>query len=167
MRWEIRDVRGGHGGARGRHRGRERKGRHGGVPVHARAARLVRAVRRGIAGEEMHLGPALLGAHPELALARWRRGGLPLRVGGWCLGTRSVAGITLRGTVFLEAGADRSMRLLLHELEHVRQFRRDRRFPLRYLWESVRRGYAGNRYEAAADQSAEEALWSGTPRRPS
>ena len=41
----------------------------------------------------MALPAALLESFPELATARYRRGGLPLRIGGWALGARSVAGI--------------------------------------------------------------------------
>ena len=108
----------------------------------------------------------LLSAYPVLAEARWRRGGLPLRIGGWCLGASTVAGFTLGGTVFIASGTP-SARLLLHELAHVRQFRDAKSFPVRYLWESLLHGYARNRFEAEADQFAEEVLWSGTPRRPS
>ena len=55
----------------------------------------------------------------------------------------------------------------LHELGHVRQFRRDKTFPMRYLWESAWRGYSRNRFELEADQFAEEVLWSSTLRRQS
>jgi hypothetical protein len=46
--------------------------------------------------------------------------------------------------------ADR--RLVIHELEHVRQFRQYGflRFCALYLWESVRRGYYNNRFEIEA-----------------
>ena len=95
--------------------------------------------------------PAELTARfPELRLARYRRGGLAPRVGGWALGRRSVAGITLWRTVFLASDAPLSAELLLHELRHVQQFGASRAFPLRYLWESVRRGYGDNRYEQDA-----------------
>jgi len=124
------------------------------------------AVVRAIVGRPLALPPDVLRDFPSLSEGVWRIGGIFPRIGGWSLGRRTVAGITLGRTVFL--ATDRpGARLLLHELAHIRQYRRDRTFFLRYLWESVRRGYAGNRYEAAADQFAEEALWSGTPRRPS
>jgi hypothetical protein len=42
----------------------------------------------------------------------------------------------------------------LHELRHVHQFRASIAFPVRYLWESVRRGYHRNRYETDAQQYA-------------
>jgi hypothetical protein len=38
----------------------------------------------------------------------------------------------------------------LHELRHVHQFQGDRAFPLRYLWRSLRHGYANNPYESDA-----------------
>ncbi|WP_240410086.1 DUF4157 domain-containing protein [Flavisolibacter nicotianae] len=46
-----------------------------------------------------------------------------------------------------------------HEVEHVRQFRRYGflRFTVLYLWESLRRGYRNNRFEAEA-RAAENAL---------
>lgn len=44
--------------------------------------------------------------------------------------------------------------LLLHELAHVRQFARVRGFPVRYCWESIRRGYRRNRFEVEADAFA-------------
>ncbi len=89
---------------------------------------------------------------------RWRRGGLPPRVGGWCLGQSTVAGITLGRTVYLAPSAALAPELLLHELAHVEQFHRDRSFPLRYVWESLRRGYTHNRYEIEADAFAARLL---------
>ncbi len=46
-------------------------------------------------------------------------------------------------------------RLVIHELEHVRQFRRYGflRFVALYLWESARRGYYNNRFEVEARQA--------------
>lgn len=136
----------------------------------ARAVRLagatVRVARRETVGEPIALPPELTAAYPVLHEARWRRGGLPLRIGGWCLGQRTVAGFTFRSTIFLAPGP-MSVRLMLHELGHVRQYRRAKSFPIRYLLESLLHGYARNRFEAEADQFAEEVLWSGTPRRPS
>lgn len=118
-------------------------------------------------GTPMPLPQDLILAFPELASVSWRRDGLPLRVGGWLLGKKSVAGITLGTTVYIASHEAASVRLMLHELGHVRQFRRDKTFPIRYLWESVRRGYSRNRFELEADQFAEEVLWSSTQRRQS
>lgn len=102
-------------------------------------------------GRPYRLPEPLLARHPELGEARWRCGGLPPKIGGWALGQRSVDGITLGRTVFLAPHAVPSAALLLHELAHVHQFEREAAFPLRYLWESVRRGYRGNRYEIEAN----------------
>lgn len=103
-----------------------------------------------ILGREIALPDALGKRHPELAGIRLRRGGLPVRVGGWALGQSSVAAITLWRTVFVAHGVALEAELLLHELRHVHQFEASTAFPIRYLWESVRRGYRANRYEADA-----------------
>lgn len=113
---------------------------------------------RALIGEPLALSAALLAEYPELAEARYRRGGLPPRVGGWCLGVRTVAGITLGHTVWLAPEAHLTPHLLLHELAHVRQWRRVRWFAVRYLWESLRRGYASNTYEVEAERCARERL---------
>ena len=117
-------------------------------------AHLVRAVIGPILGHRMTLPPTLLERYPELAQARWRRGGLPVRIGGWCLGRATVAGITLGRTIWLAPRAPLSPELLLHELRHVHQFASDRTFPLRYVWGSLRYGYAQNPYETDARQFA-------------
>ncbi|MES2524446.1 MAG: hypothetical protein V4617_17235 [Gemmatimonadota bacterium] len=111
-----------------------------------------------VAGQHVALPGDLIERHPELASVRWRRGGLPPRVGGWALGQRSVLGITLGRTVFLAPHASLAPALLLHELAHVHQFERDVAFPVRYLWESLRRGYRGNRFEFEADSYAASLL---------
>lgn len=111
-----------------------------------------------VLGRAEALPPALVARHPELATARWRRGGLALRVGGWCLGQSTVSGITLWRTVFLAEHVGTPEPLLLHELAHVQQFARVRGFPVRYCWESLRRGYRGNRFEREADAYADRLL---------
>ncbi len=103
-----------------------------------------------LVGSGVELPGVLLKRHPELARMRVRRGGLPVRVGGWALGRRTVAAITLWRTVFVAPGVALDAELLLHELRHVHQFEESATFPLHYLWESVRRGYHANRYEAEA-----------------
>jgi hypothetical protein len=113
---------------------------------------------RALAGELVELPRALVARYPELGDAKWRRGGIPPRVGGWFLGRASVAAITLWRTVYLAPGVAPHPELLLHELGHVRQFGTSKWFPLRYLWESVRRGYSGNRYEHEAQAFAEARL---------
>jgi hypothetical protein len=75
---------------------------------------------------------------------------LPVRVGGWCLGQRSVAAITLWHTIWLAPDIVPPAELLLHELRHVAQFEASRAFPVLYLWESLRRGYVRNRFEVDA-----------------
>jgi hypothetical protein len=115
-------------------------------------------ILRPLLGRPVALPEALLRRYPELAEARWRVGGLPPRVGGWLLGTRTVAGITLWRTIFLAPGAPPSPALLLHELGHVRQFGRSRSFPLRYCLESLRRGYGRNSYEIEAEAFARRVL---------
>jgi hypothetical protein len=117
-----------------------------------------RTVIRVLVGELVELPRALVARYPELGDAKWRRGGIPPRVGGWFLGRASVAAITLWRTVYLAPGVAPHPELLLHELGHVRQFGTSKWFPLRYLWESVRRGYSGNRYEHEAQAFAEARL---------
>jgi hypothetical protein len=107
-----------------------------------------------VLGRPEVLPPALVRRYPELALVRLRRGGLLPRIGGWALRRSTVDAITLRGTVFLAPHASLDPRLLLHELRHVQQFFESRTFPLKYLWESLRRGYAGNVYELDARRYA-------------
>ena len=104
----------------------------------------------GLVGKPESLPGALGREFPELRGLRYRRGGLPLRLGGWALGQRTVAAITLGRTIFLAEVTELRAELLLHEFRHVEQFAERRTFPLRYIWESLRRGYRANRYEADA-----------------
>jgi len=62
----------------------------------------------------------------------------------------AAAAVTLGGTILVhpEAGIDEG--LLVHELVHVRQWREDRLFAVKYVAEWVRRGYRQNRYEVEA-----------------
>ena len=122
-----------------------------------RAAPLSALMHR-LVGRPIPLPRALLTHFPELAGARFRRGGLLPRVGGWCLGTRSVAGITLWRTVWLAPGVPLDPGLLLHELRHVHQFDASPLFPLAYAWESLRRGYQRNGYEVDARTFADRRL---------
>jgi hypothetical protein len=114
-------------------------------------------------GEPFAISAALREQFPELARARWRRGGLALRIGGWCLGRGSVTGITLWRTVYLHRDAPLDPELLLHELRHVDQFQSDRAFPLRYLWGTLRHGYQNNPYEADARAFAARRLAGANP----
>jgi hypothetical protein len=121
------------------------------------AAGLAR-LRAATIGQPVPLPDALVARYPELAQARWRVGGIAPRLGGWCLGQRSVAGITLWRTVFLARDAPMTPALLLHELRHVHQFQASRAFPAWYCWESVRRGYGANRFEVDANAFARRLL---------
>jgi hypothetical protein len=103
-----------------------------------------------VIGLPLELPPALVARYPELADARWRRGGVVVRIAGWCLGQSSVAAVTLWHTVWIAPGVNLSGELLLHELRHVHQFEASATFPLLYLWETLRRGYVGNRFEVDA-----------------
>lgn len=110
----------------------------------------LRRIVEALIGRPDRLPPELADAHPELALVRVRRGGLPTRVGGWALGRRQVAAITLWRTIFVAPPVPLEEELLLHEMRHVHQFLETSAFPVRYVWESLRRGYHGNRFEADA-----------------
>ena len=103
-----------------------------------------------VLGRAAPLPAALVARYPELAAIRLRTGGLPPRVAGWFLGRRTVSAITLWRTVFAAPDARLDAELLLHELRHVHQFHSSSAFPILYLWESLRRGYHANRYEADA-----------------
>jgi hypothetical protein len=105
---------------------------------------------------------AIVERFPELGTVRWRRGGLPVRLGGLFLGRASVAAITLWRTVFLGPHARLDPELLLHELRHVHQFQASPAFPLLYVWESLLHGYQRNRFETDARTYAAQRL-----RRPS
>jgi len=120
----------------------------------AGGSRLVRA----LIGDKIDLPVATLRRYPDLAQATYRRGGLPVRVAGWALGTGSAAAITLWRTIFIAPGTALSPELLLHELRHVHQFLERKTFPFSYLWQSVRYGYSRNVYEADARRYATHRL---------
>jgi hypothetical protein len=107
-----------------------------------------------IVGREERLPRAVLDEFPELAFARWRRGGALPRIAGWLLGRRSVAAVTLWRTVWLAREVNPDGELLLHELCHVEQFQSGPTFPLRYLWGSLRYGYHRNPFEVDARTNA-------------
>lgn len=113
-------------------------------------ARSLVALRRAVVGQPMTLPVDTVKRFPELNRATWRRGGLPVRVGGWCLGQRSVSAIALWRTIWLASDVVPSDELLLHELCHVEQFGARASFPLLYLWQSLRHGYVRNRFEVDA-----------------
>ena len=105
---------------------------------------------RVLIGRSTLLPRETLERYPELGHARYRRGGLPPRIGGWCLGQSTVSAIRLWRTVWLGDTTPFDSELLLHEVRHVAQFESSRAFPVLYLWESLRRGYHANRFEVDA-----------------
>jgi hypothetical protein len=115
-------------------------------------------MKGGIVGTQLKLPDGLSSEWPELREIRFRRGGFPLRVGGWMLGRATVAAITLGRTIFVAPDTRLDPELLLHELRHVQQFAERKTFPLRYIWESLRRGYWSNRYEVDARSYAASRL---------
>lgn len=119
---------------------------------------LLHRIAGALTGLPEELPGELRRAFPELGQMRLRRGGILPRLGGWCLGRATVAGITVGRTVWLAPGVPAAAELLLHELAHVRQFQAHRAFPLRYWWESLRRGYLANRYEVDARRFAASRL---------
>jgi hypothetical protein len=118
----------------------------------------ITAIGHAVIGRSESLDPALVQRYPELRNVRLRRGGIAPRIGGWALGRASVAAITLRRWVFIGPNIPVSAALLLHELRHVQQFEESALFPLKYLWASLRYGYARNPYEADAREYAERTL---------
>ena len=120
----------------------------------------------GVIGTPVPAPPALVRQYPMLAAVRFRRGGLPPRVGGWMLLRDTAAAITLWNTVWLAPRVPFSAELLLHELRHVHQFQASLGFPIRYLWESIRRGYSRNRFEVDARQYAATMLRAPGPELP-
>ena len=109
-------------------------------------SRLVKA----LIGEKLVLPEEMLRQYPDLAQARYRRGGLPVRIGGWSLGASTAAAITLWKTIFIAPNVVLDPELLLHELRHVHQFLEHKAFPVSYLWQSIRYGYTRNAYEVDA-----------------
>jgi hypothetical protein len=107
-------------------------------------------------GRRVRLSPTLRARYPELEGVSWRRGGIPVNVASLFLG--SAAAITLWRTVFLSPSVSPDDELLLHEFRHVQQFESSMTFPLRYLWESARRGYFANRFEVDAREYAAQRL---------
>lgn len=120
-------------------------------------SRLVKA----LIGEKLKIPEEILRRYPDLGQAHYRRGGLPVRIGGWALGTRSAAAITLWKTIFIAPNIALDPELLLHELRHVHQFLEHRTFPVSYLWQSVRYGYTRNAYEVDARRYSASRLRTG------
>lgn len=120
-------------------------------------SRLVKA----LIGEKLEIPDEVLRRYPDLAQARYRRGGLPVRIGGWSLGTSTAAAITLWRTIFIAPNTALDPELLLHELRHVHQFLEHKTFPVSYLWQSIRYGYTRNAYEVDARRYSASRLRTG------
>ena len=112
-------------------------------------------------GERIDLPEEMIRRYPDLAQAKYRRGGLPVRIGGWSLGTSTAEAITIWRTVFVTPTAVLDAELLLHELRHVHQFLEHRAFPVSYLWQSIRYGYTRNAYEVDARRYSASRLGTG------
>jgi hypothetical protein len=117
-----------------------------------------RLILAALIGKKIQLPPSIVERFPELATVHWRRGGIPVRVGGLFLGRTSVAALTLWRTVFLGKSVRLDPELLLHELRHVHQFQASPAFPLLYVLESLLHGYERNRFEADARAYAAQQL---------
>jgi hypothetical protein len=84
-----------------------------------------------------------------------RRGRLVPWIGG-VLGRfgRSAAAVTLGRTIVVNPSVRLTPALLAHELAHVRQWKGDPLFPVRYSLATLRRGYHDNPYEVEARAAA-------------
>jgi len=72
-------------------------------------------------------------------------------IGGHLSGMKqSAAGVAIGNQILLAPGVILSHRLLIHELEHVKQWQAEWLFLVWYTLESLRHGYYNNRYEVAA-----------------
>jgi hypothetical protein len=71
-------------------------------------------------------------------------GGVLGRMGG------PAAAVTLRRTIIVSPAYPITPALIAHELTHVRQWREDGLFPMRYALASLRHGYDQNPYEVEA-----------------
>jgi hypothetical protein len=109
-------------------------------------------------GQRIGLPDRIVRAHPDLSDVKLRRGGIMPRIGGLFLGQSTVEAITLWRTIYFGSHASVDADILLHELRHVQQFLEHRSFPVRYIWESLRRGYHQNRYEVDARSYAARRL---------
>jgi hypothetical protein len=113
---------------------------------------VIRLIAGVILGQSIPPPPALESLVPPGV--ELRRGRLVPLIGGVLAGMRgSAAAVALRRTIVLRPDVALTRRLLLHELEHVRQWEGDRLFPLRYSVETLRRGYRNNRYEREAREA--------------
>jgi len=89
--------------------------------------------------------------------------GVVIRAGRWIpvlgglMGSMSgpAAAVTLRRSIVVHPRYRLDEKLLAHELVHVRQWREDRWFPVKYALGSLRHGYWMNPYEVEARAEAD------------
>ena len=87
----------------------------------------------------------------------FREGRLIPWIGGVLAGMSGPAtAVTLGRTIVVARGARLSRELLAHELTHVRQWRADVLFPIRYTVAMLRHGYLDNPYEIEARLAARD-----------
>ncbi|HEX6069410.1 MAG TPA: hypothetical protein VFZ18_06285 [Longimicrobiaceae bacterium] len=115
---------------------------------------LIRRAAAAVLGPEVE-APVSLPADSVPAGVVLRRGRLIPWIGGLLAKSRHpAAAVTLRGTIILDPTAQLTPQLLEHELEHVRQWKADPLFPLRYTLATLRHGYYDNPYEVQARAAA-------------
>lgn len=126
---------------------------------------LLRRATAAVFGEPMEV-PASLPPDSVPPGVTLRRGRLVPWIGGMLVRSRhSAAAVTLRGTIIVNPSADLTLQLLEHELTHVRQWRADPLFPLRYTLATLRNGYYDNPYEIEARQAAASCTHPHSPER--
>jgi hypothetical protein len=128
---------------------------------------LIERLRAGLLGPPIQI-PHAGGAPPLPPGVVLRRGSLLPRLGGFFARMGGpAAAVTLGRTIVFHPGARVTRELLAHELEHVRQWREDALFPLRYTLATLRHGYHANPYEQAARAAARAAASSSPVEDPS
>lgn len=107
-----------------------------------------------VIGEPMEV-PASLPPDSVPPGVKLRRGRLIPLIGGLLGRMRHpAAAVTLGRTIIVNPSAVLTEELLEHELTHVRQWRADPFFPLRYTLATLRNGYHENPYEVEAREAA-------------
>lgn len=115
---------------------------------------LIEHARRVVFGARIHPPSDLpTGAVPPGV--QLRVGRLIPRIGGLLGRMRGPAhAVTLGRTIIVHPRFTLDDRLLAHELVHVRQWRQDPLFPLRYTLATLRHGYWNNPYEVEAREAS-------------
>ena len=85
----------------------------------------------------------------------FREGKLIPRIGGLLARMKApAAAVTLGRTIVFHPDVRPTRALIAHELTHVRQWRQDFLFPIRYTLATLRYGYLNNPYEVEARRAA-------------